>query len=135
MLDLLIFILVVLVITGILIENIRIKNNNRELLFSLTQLSLDNDAIKKKITSSEDVEKDHLIMFLSETREDSYQFIEKFQQELKNFKKELHPHVAYYNEFGILSEQYDIYSSMSKKFVEYYEKLLKFLPEEKNNGR
>lgn len=135
MFDLLIFIVVVVIITGTILENIRLRNKNIELLFLLTQLKLDNDSIKKNLSSSEDVEKDHLIRFLSETRESSFMFIEDFQKEIKNFKKDLSKHVEYFDNYGMLSENTDIHYSMSKKFVEYYKKLIKFLPEENENGR
>lgn len=135
MLDILIFVIVVLVITGSVLENIRLKNKNTELVFLLAQLSLDNDAIKKRLSSPEDIEKDHLIKFLSETRESSYIFIEEFQQELKNFKEDLELHVEHFDKFGILSEHNDIHFNMSKKFVEHYKRLIKFLPEKNKYGR
>jgi hypothetical protein len=130
MFDLLVFIIVVIVITGAVLENIRLKNKNIELLFLLAQLNLDNDAIKKKLSTSEDVEKDHLIKFLSETRDASYVFIQEFQDEIKNLKQDLDNDVQHFEKFGVLAEPYDIHYSMSKKFVEYYRKLLKFLPVE-----
>lgn len=135
MLDILIFLIVVVVITGSVLENIRLKNKNTELLFLLTQLKLDNEAIKKNLLSSQDVEKDHLIKFLSETRESSYIFIEEFQQELKNFKEDLESHVEHFDKFGILSKYNDVHFDMSKKFVEHYKKLIKFLPENNEHGR
>jgi hypothetical protein len=135
MLDILVFIIVVIAITGSVLENIRLKNKNTELLFLLAQLSLDNDAIKKRLSSPEDIEKDHLIKFLSETRESSYIFIEEFQQELKNFKEDLESHVEHFDKFGILSKYNDVHFDMSKKFVEHYKKLIKFLPENNDHGR
>lgn len=135
MLDILIFIIVVVVITGTILENIRLKNKNIELLFLVTQLKLDNEAIKKNLLSSQDVEKDHLIKFLSETRESSYIFIEEFQQELKNLKEDLESHVEHFDRFGILSEYNDVHFDMSKKFVKHYKKLIKFLPENNEYGR
>jgi len=135
MFDLLVFIIVVIVITGAVLENIRLKNKNIELLFLLAQLNLDNDAIKKNLSTSSDAEKDHLIRFLSETRDASYAFIQEFQDEIKNFKKDLDSDVQYFEKFGTLAESYDIHYNMSKKFVDYYKKILKFLPEENKNGR
>jgi len=135
MLDLLIFIIVVVVITGAVLENIRLKNKNIELLFLLAQLNLDNNAIKKNLPTSEDIEKDHLIKFLSETRDASYLFIQEFQDEIKNLKENLDNDVQYFEKFGVLTEPYDIHYNMSKKFVDYYKKLLKFLPEEDKDGR
>lgn len=135
MLDLLIFITVIIVIAGAVLENIRLKNSNTELLFLLAQLNLDNDAIKKNLPTSEDIEKDHLIKFLSETRESSFIFIQEFQNEIKNLKQDLDDEVKYFEKYGSLAEPYEVHHNMSKKFVEYYNKLLKFLPEEDKNGR
>lgn len=135
MFDLLIFIVVVVVIAGAVLENIRLKNSNTELLFLLAQLSLDNDAIKKNLPSSEDIEKDHFIKFLSETRDNSYIFIQEFQDEIKNLKQDLDDEVKYFEKFGSLAEPYEVHHSMSVKFVEHYKKLLKFLPEEETDGR
>lgn len=132
MFDLLIFIVVVVVITGAVLENIRLKNNNTELLFLLAQSNIDNSLIKKKVTTDQDIEKDHLIKFLSESRDSSYQYIEDFQEELTNFKNDLSRHVAYFDAYGMLAEPYDVHYDMSVKFVEYYKKLISFLPEEEN---
>ncbi|MEY3312439.1 MAG: hypothetical protein RL348_1788, partial [Bacteroidota bacterium] len=49
MLDILIFALVVIVICGAVLENIRLKNKNIELLFLLAQLNIDNGLLKKNI--------------------------------------------------------------------------------------
>lgn len=134
MLDLLIFVVVVVVIVGAVLENIRLKNNNTELLFLLAQSNIDNSLIKKKITEEEDIEKDHLIKFLSDSRDSSYQYIEDIQEELKNLKNDLSRHVAYFDAYGMLAEPYDVHYDMSVKFVEYYKKLISFLPEEENGG-
>ena len=90
MLDLLIFIFVVIVITGAVIENIRLKNKNIELMFLLAQSTLDITAIKDKISSQDnDTEKDHFITFLNDTREMAYKYIEDLQNELIIFAKVL----------------------------------------------
>jgi hypothetical protein len=134
MLDLLIFIVVVVVIVGAVLENIRLKNNNTELLFLLAQSNIDNSMIKKKITTDQDIEKDHLIKFLSDSRDSSYQYIEDVQDELKNFKNDLSRHVEYFDKYGMLAETNDVHYDMSVKFVKYYKKLINFIPEDKDGN-
>lgn len=86
MLDLLIFVVVVVVITGAVIENIRLKNKNVELMFLLAQSTIDMNAIKDKlINTNEDPDKDHFIAFLNDTREMAYKYIEDLQNELVLF--------------------------------------------------
>jgi len=89
MFDVLIFILVITIIIGATIENIRLKNNNTELLFLLAQLNIDNAAIKNNLPVSEDTEKDHLIKFLSETRDIAYKYIEDVHEALLEYKEEI----------------------------------------------
>ena len=72
MLDLLTFIIVVVVLFGLVIENIRLKNKNTQLVFMLSQSLLDLEGVKRSVfveNKQEEVQKDHLISFLSETRE------------------------------------------------------------------
>jgi hypothetical protein len=135
MLDILIFALVVIVICGAVLENIRLKNKNIELLFLLAQLNIDNGLLKKNIASSDDVEKDHLIKFLSETRDISYEFISDFQKQLVDLKTELDPYVSFFEDFNLSQEEKDINSEIIIKFINHYKKLLDFLPEEESNGR
>ncbi|NBP55860.1 hypothetical protein EBU71_04865 [bacterium] len=135
MFDLIIFVIVISVVIGAVLENIRLKNSNTELLFLLAQLNIDNAVIKNKLNSDQDIEKDHLIKFLSETRDSSYEYIESFQKELKNFKNDLSSDVAYFDSYGMLTESYDVYHDMSIKFVKYYKKLISFLPEKDEDGR
>lgn len=87
MFNFLTFVLVVIVVFGIVLENIRIKNKNIELMFLLTQSYIDMDIVKKKVGKTDDVEKDHLISFLSDTRELAYQHIENVNNYLLDFKE------------------------------------------------
>ncbi len=135
MLDILIFVLVVVVICGAVLENIRLKNKNIELLFLLAQLNIDNSALKKNITSNDDTEKDHLIKFLSETRDTSYQFISDFQKQLVDLKTEMDPYISFFEEFNVSQEIKDINSEIITKFINHYTKLLAFIPEEEPDGR
>lgn len=121
MFDLLIFILVIIVIFGAVLENIRLKNKNVELMFLLTQSYIDMDSIKKKIKSTDDVEKEHLIKFLSDTREIAYNHIENVNNYLINFKI-------------ILDNELNNFDNNSlEKINEAFNKLKEIIPEEINN--
>jgi len=134
MLDFIIFVIVVFIISSVVLENIRLKNKNIELLFLLTQLKLDNESIKKQISSSEDIEKDHLITFLSETRELAFNEIEKLQKNIKEFVDIADKEFKYFDEYGILTKEYPHYDTL-KKMSEECKKLKNLLPNESDNGR
>lgn len=89
MIDFFIFIFIVLLFFIILIENIRLKNKNTEILFLLTQANIDNELIKNKFDSLNNVEKEHLLSFLNETRDIAYKYIEDVHESLLIFKSEI----------------------------------------------
>lgn len=139
MFELLTFIIVVLVIVGAVLENIRLKNKNVELLFALSQSLLDSEGIKRSIFNNKtqdesEVEKDHLITFLSDTREIAFDEIEKIQNAIKEFIDIADTHFGYFDKYGLLTEGYPHYESM-KILSEEYKKLKKFIPEQEDNGR
>lgn len=139
MFELLTFIIVVVVIVGAVLENIRLKNRNVELLFALSQSLLDSEGIKRSIFNNKtqddgEIEKDHLISFLSDTREIAFDEIEKIQNAIKEFIDVADIHFGYFDQYGLLTEGYPHYESM-KILSEEYKKLKKFIPEQEDNGR
>jgi hypothetical protein len=103
MLDLLIFAIVVLVVFGAVLENIRLKNKNVELMFLLAQSAIDINGIKESIKNkTEDVESEHLIAFLNETRDMAYKYIEDLQLELIGFAKILEQESSSPNDLSLL---------------------------------
>lgn len=137
MLDLLTFIIVVVVLFGLVIENIRLKNKNTQLVFMLSQSLLDLEGVKRSVfveNKQEEVQKDHLISFLSETREVAFDEIEKLQNAVKEFIDIADKNFAYFDKYGILSEGDLFYETMLTVSAEY-KKLKQFLPEEDNDGR
>lgn len=137
MFDLLIFITVVTIIFGAIIENIRLKNKNTELVFMLAQSLLDLEGIKKGVAlgnKEEEIEKDHLISFLSETREVAFDEIERLQNAIKEFIKIADKNFAYFDKYGILSEGDLFYETMLKMSAEC-KKLKQLIPEDGDNGR
>lgn len=130
MLEFMLFIFIVIIIFSLVINNIRIRNKNTELIFMLTQSYIDIESIKKKILNNEDsVEKDHLINFLTESRELAHSYIEDIQDNLKLFVDDLEADIVFLKEFNVLSEQ-DINYKFIKKVIDHYDKLKNMLPEE-----
>jgi len=102
MIDLLIFVIVVTVVAGAVIENIRLKNKNVELMFLLAQSTLDINAVKDKISNLKDnPEKDHFIAFLNDTRNMAYKYIEELQGELITFAKVLEKELESPNDLSV----------------------------------
>lgn len=139
MLDLLTFVIVVVVIFGAVLENIRLKNKNTELMFLFSQSLLDSEVIKRSIFNNktqdnDEVDKDHLISFLSETREVAFDEIEKIQNAIIEFTDIADIHFSHFDQYGVLTEGYPHYESM-KIISEEYKKLKKFIPSESNDGR
>lgn len=139
MFELLTFIIVVVVIVGAVLENIRLKNRNVELLFALSQSLLDSEGIKRSIFNNKtqdegEVEKDHLIAFLSDTREIAFDEIEKLQNAVKEFIDVADKNFAYFDKYGILSQGDLFYETMLAMSNEY-KKLKQFIPEQEDNGR
>lgn len=138
MFELLTFVVVVVVVVGAILENIRLKNKNTELLFMLSQSFLDADGIKKSIfnnnSQNDDVDKDHLILFLSETRDIAFNEIEKVQNAIKEFTDIADVHFNYLSQPGVLIKEHPYYNSI-KIISEEYKKLKEFIPLERNDGR
>jgi chloramphenicol O-acetyltransferase len=129
MLDLLIFILVVISIGFLSIENIRLKNKVNELNFSLIQSYLDIEAIKKINNKKEQIEKDHLIAFLDDSRDSAYSYISEAQEKINIFINELESDVNYFNSFENIAKQ-DMHYELIKKFIKHYNSLKDLLPKD-----
>lgn len=115
MIDLLIFILVIIVVFGAVIENIRLKNKNVELMLLLAQSTIDINSIKQRIENQTDnVEQEHLIAFLNETRDMAYKYIEDLQNELIKFAKVLEQESLSPNDLSVprIKKAFDSIESM-----------------------
>lgn len=134
MIDVLIFVVVVLIVFGATLENIRLKNKNVELMFLVAQSHIDNGIIKQKLTTDKDVEKDHLITFLSDTRDIAFTEIEKLQKHIRDFVDFADTQFAFFDEHKNLLQEYPYYETM-KSMSDEYKKLKLLIPEEDINGR
>jgi sortase (surface protein transpeptidase) len=134
MIELITFIGVVCIIFGAIVQNIRLKNNNVQLMYMLTQTYIDNNEIKNKFKENNDVEKDHLIKFLSESREVSYKYIEDIQNKIKYFVNDLEKEVNFFNQYGVLSQDYPHYETLVK-LSKHYEIFKNEMPKDFEDGR
>lgn len=131
-LDIIVFVIVssLLMYQGFSI--IKLRNKNLELISELSQAIIDINILKIKFSSDQNVEKDHLISFLSDTREIAYNYIDSIQEKIKVFIDDLEPDIIFFQEFGSLTQEYPNHKSM-KKIVDHYEILKQFLPQETKN--
>lgn len=135
MLDLLSFAIFIVIISYLIILNIRVKNDNMQLVNKVVQLSVDIDILKRVIDSHQtDTEKDHLITFLSETRDVAYTYIDEAQDKLKSFIKDIEKDIYILQTNTADISQKDI-SKFYKKIVKHYKVIKDMLPKEEDNGR
>lgn len=78
---------------------------------------------------TEDLHKEHFIKFLSDSRDYAFEYIDKVQVALKEFIDIADKEFAYFDSYGILTEQYPNYEAMKVISAEY-KKLKDLLPEE-----
>lgn len=78
---------------------------------------------------AEDLHKEHFIKFLSDSRDYAFEYIDKVQVALKEFIDIADKEFAYFDAYGILTEQYPNYEAMKTISAEY-KKLKNLLPEE-----
>jgi hypothetical protein len=134
MIELITFIGVVSIILGAIIQNIRLKNNNVQLMYMLTQTYIDNNEIKNKLTKESDTEKDHLIKFLSESREISYKYIEEIQNKIKYFIDDLENEINFFDQYGSLFQEHPNYETLIK-LSKHYKIFKDEIPKDDEYGR
>lgn len=123
MINFIILLLCLFSIIILILDNIVLRNKIIETSILYAQSVLDNNNIKSKVFNSDSdlTEKDHLISFLSETREVAFNYIEEVQSSLKEFSTILEKEKLNYNENSI------------DKIIEAYKKIQKTLPEDLGN--
>jgi hypothetical protein len=100
-------------------------------------MMLDDSQAKQTFISSpedQDIHKENFIKFLSDSRDWAFDYIDKVQKGLKEFIDVADKEFAYFDSFGILTEQYPNYQAMKKLSAEY-KKLKDLLPEDSNDRR
>ncbi len=89
MFEILIFIVSVLFLSVISVVFLRLKNKNLELEMIIGNTIEDIEMLRKGYSGDALVEKEHLISFLTQTREDAYKYIEDIQKVLSEHIDEI----------------------------------------------
>ncbi len=89
MLELIIFIALGIAFSFISIVFLRLRNKNLELLMILNQTIEDVEILRDGYNGDALVEKEHLISFLTQTREDAFRYIEDLHKALIEYKEEI----------------------------------------------
>lgn len=97
-------------------------------MFLTNSLKLENE-IAQQNNQDLDIHKENFIKFLSDSRDWAHEYIESVQKGLKEFIDIADREFAYFDSYGILTQQYPNYEAM-KKLSEEYKKLKKLLPED-----
>jgi len=82
----------------------------------------------------QDIHKENFIKFLSDSRDWAFDYIDKVQKGLKEFIDIADKEFAYFDSYGVLTQEYPHHKTMEKISAEY-KKLKELLPEESNDRR
>lgn len=118
MLEFFTFTSLILIISFISIILIRLKNKNLQLLLVLDQTIQSIELLKDNHDEDLLVEKEHLISFLSKSRDIAYKYIEDLHKALIEYENDIRFDLNQPNNLSIL------------KFRSAFEKLKKFYPED-----
>lgn len=88
MFELITFIILGIIVSAISIIFIRLRNKNLELLMVLSQTIEDIEILREGYNGDALVEKEHLISFLTQTREDAFRYIEDLQKAIVEYIEE-----------------------------------------------
>lgn len=89
MLEFILFLIVFTVVTALSFFIIRLKNINKELIKAIDQAVIDIENFRGKFVLDEQVEREHLLSFLNETRDIAYKYIEDVHIALLEYKTEI----------------------------------------------
>lgn len=92
------------------------------------------DYEKEIVLDDDKIHKENFIKFLSDSREWAFDYIEKVQAGLKDFIEIADKEFSYFEEYGILAQEYPHYKTMEKISKEY-KKLKELLPEDMDDRR
>jgi hypothetical protein len=118
MLEFLIFAGIALTICLVTIIFLRLKNTNMKLMLLLGQTLEDIEVLREGFNGDSLVEKEHLISFLTQTREDAFKYIEDMHKSLIEYKNEIEFDLENPSDLSII------------RFRSAFDKLQKILPED-----
>lgn len=130
------FIMVSLGFSFLFIQLLRLRVKYQKISVDFAQAVIDKNIIIKKIEEFESnkIEStNEFTSFLSQSRDWAFTYIEDVQNKIKNMTEDAAREIAYFEKFGLLTEQYPNHD-LAKKFVKHYRELEKMLPEEGKNA-
>jgi hypothetical protein len=135
MFDFVFFILFMLFFFLIVVDNVKMKIKQKDLLVKLAQSDADNELLLNKISimkDKEEIEKtDDFVSFLNQSRDWAFEYIKNVQLGISKFVSDIEPEINYFKEYGDIMSMAPNYYSM-KKIAESYEELKKLLPQEED---
>lgn len=135
--DIVSFIIVSIGFTFLSFKLIRLNRKNKVLILELAQALIDKNILSSKFEKMEldKIENtNEFTAFLSQSRNWAFEYIEEVQSKIKDMVEDSEKDIAYFKDFGILTEQYPNYE-LAKKFVKHYDELIKLLPKEDKDAR
>ena len=106
---------------------------------TVVDLFFKNSALEQKTEPlnaipSYDIHQENFIKFLSDSRDWAFDYIDKSQKQIKEFIEIADKQFAFFDAYGILSQEYPHYENMKVVSTEY-KKLKSLLPEETDDRR
>ena len=137
MLNYIIFLVVSLVFFKLIIENAKLKIQQKELFAKSLQLVADKELLLQRIETkqdSEDIEKtEGFVKFLTQSRDWAFSYISEVQDGIHKFKTDAGPAIEYFDRYGDaiwtpltdgMQKVSDAYKDLSKLIPEDYERAL-----------
>ena len=133
MIDFIIYILILFIIVYLIAKNITLKAKNMSLTYDTLQAYVDRNIVAEKLNialmqkDSAELEKtDDFLVFISQSRDWAFAYIETTQEQINNFINDVGPTIDYLEKYSppiLLDEQ-------RLGIIEGYRKIKSILPED-----
>lgn len=138
MIDLIIYLSLVLIIFYLVLENIKTRRKFTKAVSTLFQLYIDknvaDDLAKEKLEElsveeeNNRVSEDDFIVFLTQSRQWAFDYIEQVQAAIQEFKDSAGPSLEYFKEYGPVMQLPT--DQLFKEIVPAYDRLIDMLPKD-----
>jgi hypothetical protein len=138
MIDLVVYLILVLFIFYLVLENIKTKRKFGKAVATLFQLYIDknisDNLAKEKLEelSVEDknnkISQDDFIKFLTQSRQWAFDYIEQVQSAIQDFKESTGPSLEYFREYGAVMQLPT--DQLFSQIIPAYDKLVDMLPKD-----
>jgi len=124
------------------ISYIAVLHKLKRLSLTSAQLFLENIELNQQAESikanqeltDNDIHKENFIKFLSDSRDWAFEYIEKVQLALNNFKEKIEPEIEYFDKYKEIPSNQKADYQLLEIISDAYKDLIKFLPSEKNKN-